>query len=161
MTGLCIIDHVVARLVFAGAIGYASWRLADERHRSTVGWPLLGALLGYQVEVWALAMLVWLWRLPKLDLRQHYLELRAHERFARALGGPSLVGDHLEDRILMVLANNPDGLYINALAQGVGQSWRAIEGVVDGLVERRKVVLRDERYFIDSAQPAASTGGPA
>lgn len=160
MTGLCIIDHVVARLVFAGAIGYAAWRLAEERHRSTVGWPLLGAFLGYQFEIWALAMLVWLWRRPRLDLRQHYLELRAHERFAQALGGPSLVGDHLEDRILMVLANNPDGLYINALAQGVGQSWRAIEAVLNGLVERRKVVLKEERYFIDSTASSASPGGP-
>ncbi|MFN7952098.1 MAG: hypothetical protein U0610_10265 [bacterium] len=156
-----IIDHVVARIAFAGAIGYASWRLAEERHRSALGWALVGAVLGYAVELWAFAALVGLWRLPKVDLRERYLELRAHERFAQALGAPSLVGDHLEDRILMVLANNPQGLHLNALAQGVGQSWRAIDGVVRVLVERRKVVQKDDLYFIDSTAQAPAVGGGA
>ncbi len=154
-----IVDHVVARLAFAGAMGFASWRLAEERHRSAFGWALLGGVLGYAIEFWAIAELVALWRLPRVDLRERYLELRAHERFAQALGAPSLVGDHLEDRILMVLANNPQGLHLNALAQGVGQSWRAIENEVRGLVERRKVVQKDDLYFIDSTHSVPASGG--
>ncbi len=156
-----IVGHPAVRLAFAGAIGFLCFRLAGERHRSTVGWPLLGGILGYGIEFWALALVVWLWRLPKVDLRERYMELRAHEKLSQALGGPSLVGDHLGDRILMVLANNPEGLRINALAQGVGQSWRAIEGAVGELVKQRKVVMRDDLYFIDStASATASTGGP-
>lgn len=123
--------------------------LARRKNRSPGGWVFLCTLTGFFFGVMAFAWVVFLATRKKLSMRVKYLSLKMEERFAEALKIPSPVGNDLEKRILMVLAYNPQGLRIGALAQGIGQNWRHIVELVERLIEEGKVRKESDRYFFN------------
>ena len=154
LIGWLFSSSALVKLGFAGLYAFACHRLARDRHRSTLGWPLAGALAGWFLQVIGIAVPILLYTRGKIDLRRHYLELKYGERLLAALGASDLEHVPVEERLLMVLANNPEGLHLNALAQGVGKSWRAIEEPIERLRLAGKIHLRGELYFIDTLEPA-------
>lgn len=137
------------KCLWAALLALAALWLAARKNRSTVGWPLLCGAAGFFLGSPGLLLIVVLLTRKKLSMRAKYLTLKIEEDLARALKFPSLVGNNLETRILMVLANNPRGLRLNALAQGVGSDWRHIEETVQKMLLKGKVRKEGERYFFN------------
>ena len=123
--------------------------LARRKNRSAGGWVTLCALTGLFLGVLSFAWVVLLATRKKLSMRMKYLRLKMEERLAEALRLPSQVGQDMEKRILMVLAYNPQGLRINALAQGLGLGWRHILSVVEKLTAQGKIRKEQDRYFFN------------
>lgn len=143
-------SSIIARVVLAAAVGGACFALARPRHRSELGWSLLGGVASLAFGILGIAVPAWLATRGKVDLRHRYLELKAQERFLRMVGGPDLGSTiSTEERILMILANNPEGLHLNAIAQGVGESWRGISESMNQLIRQGRVHARDDLYFLD------------
>ncbi len=132
--------------LFLAAI--AVW-LAARKNRTMIGWPLLSGIAGFIVGSPGLLVILFLLTRKKLSMRMKYLTLKLEEDLAHALKFPSPVGNNLEKRILMVLANNPRGLRLGALAQGVGSDWRHIEDTVQKMLLKGKVRKEGERYFFN------------
>ncbi len=123
--------------------------LASRKNRSRTGWALLCALTNLFFGVFGFAWLVLLATRPRLSMRMKYLSLKLEERIADALDLPSPIGDNLGERILMVLAHNPQGLRIGALAQGIGQNWRHIEDIIQHLLSEGKIRREEDRYLFN------------
>lgn len=123
--------------------------LARSKNRSPAGWAILCGVTGFFFGVLAGGWIALLVTRTRLSMRMKYLMLKVEEQIADALRLPSPVGDDLEKRLLMVLANNPQGLRIGALAQGIGQNWRHIEGLVQHLMSEGKVRQNGDRYFFN------------
>ncbi len=137
------------KCAWAVSLGLVALFFAHRKNRSLAGWAGLSGLFGLLVGSPALAVLVLLGTRKKLSMRMKYLTLKFEEDLADALRLPSPVGDDIEKRVLMVLANNPKGLRLGALAQGMGLDWRHIEEVVEKLRVRGKVRKEAERYFFN------------
>lgn len=143
-------SSIVLRILLSAAVAATCFVLARRRHRSEMGWAVLGVAACLLFGGVGLAVPIWLASRDKVDLRRHYLELRAQERLLQVLGGPDLGATiSVEERILMILANNPGGLHLNAIAQGVGESWRAISEPMNRLVRQGRVCMRDDLYFLE------------
>jgi len=123
--------------------------LARSKNRSRTGWALLCALTSFFFGILGFAWLVFLATRPKLSMRMKYLSLKLEERIADALDLPSPIRDNLGERVLMVLAYNPQGLRIGALAQGIGQNWRHIENIVQHLLSEGKIRREEDRYLFN------------
>jgi len=135
--------------LWAVALAAPAAVIARRKNRSAAAWALLCALTGLFLGAAGCGWLALLATRDKLSMRMKYLGLKFEERIADALKLPSPVGNDLEKRILMVLAYNPQGLRIGALAQGLGQSWRHIQGLVNDMVARGKIRKDGESYFFN------------
>ena len=125
------------------------WFIARKKNRNPVGWILLSTITSFFFGVFGFFWVVLLATREKASMRMKYLGFKVEEQIADALKLPSPVGNNLEKRLLMVLAYNPQGLRIGALAQGIGQSWRHIEEVVQRLVSNGKIRKEEDRYFFN------------
>lgn len=126
-------------LAWAVLAGSAAVFLAHHKHRSRPGWAILCGLTALFFGVLGFIWVALLASRKKVSMRRKYLLLRIEEQIADALRLPSPLRGNLEDRLLMILANNPQGLRIGALAQGIGQDWRHIQDVVRRLVSEGKI----------------------
>ena len=135
--------------LWAIGVSLPAYYLAKKKNRSPVAWPLLCGLTAFFLGIAGCAWLVLLFTRDKLNMRMKYLGLKIEEQIADALKLPSPVGNDLEKRILMVLAYNPQGLRIGALAQGLGQNWRHIQGLVQELQNQGKIRKAEDRYFFN------------
>jgi len=135
--------------IWALGVSLPAYYLARTKNRSTVGWVLLCALTAFFLGILGFGWLALLATREKISMRMKYLGLKVEEQIADALKLPSPVGNDLEKRILMVLAYNPQGLRIGALAQGIGQNWRHIHDLVEALVTRGQIRKEDDRYFFN------------
>ena len=133
------------------AVGLAvpAYLIARRKNRTQPGWALLCGLTGFFFGVLGSAWLILLATRAKLSMRMKFLGLKVEEQIADMLKLPSPVGNDLEKRILMVLAYNPQGLRIGALAQGLGQNWRHIQSLVQELESRGKLRKIEDRYFFN------------
>ena len=138
-------------LGFIWALGASlpAFYIAKQKNRSVSGWIFLCASTAFFLGVLGFAWLVLLATREKVSMRMKYLGLKVEEQIADALKLPSPVGNDLEKRILIVLAYNPQGLRIGALAQGIGQNWRHIQDLVETLEARGKIRREDDRYFFN------------
>lgn len=127
------------------ACSAAVW-LARIKNRSVLGWAILCGSTGLTLGVTGFAWVVLLASRRKVSLRMKYLRLKFEEQIADALGLPSPVRGDMEKKLLMVLANNPQGLRIGALAQGIGQDWRHVQDLVRLLVSRGKIRQDGDLY---------------
>jgi len=123
--------------------------LARKKNRSIIGWTILCGITAFFFGTLGLGWLILLATRKRVSMRMKYLSLKFEEQIADALKMPSPVGDNLEKRLLMVLAYNPEGLRIGALAQGIGQDWRHIEDLVQRLVSQGKIRKTDDRYLFN------------
>jgi len=136
-------------LIWAIAASIPAGLLARRKNRSAAGWVFLCSLTGFFFGLLGFAWVVFLVTRRKLSMRMKYLSLKMEERIAEALQLPSPIEGKLEERLLMVLAYNPQGLRIGALAQGIGQNWRHIEDLVNRLMQERKVRKEGDRFFFN------------
>jgi hypothetical protein len=146
-------DFWVLGLLWASLASLSAVALARSKNRSAAGWGLLCGVTGLFLGILGFAWVALLASRRRLSLRMKYLQLKVEEQIADALGLPSPVRGKLEDRLLMILANNPQGLRLGALAQGMGQDWRHIQDPVRGLVLRGKVRQEGDRYFFNLDDP--------
>lgn len=123
--------------------------LAHRKNRSKAGWAFLSGGTALFLGILGFAWIGLLASRRKLSLRTKYLRLRIEEQIAEALRLPPPVRGNLEDRLLMILANDPQGLRIGALAQGIGRDWRHIEDLVRRLVEQGKIRREGDRYHFN------------
>jgi len=142
-------SYWVVGCLWAAAVAVPAYFIAQKKNRSQTGWALLCGLTSLFFGVLGCAWLILLATRAKRSMRMKFLGLKFEEQIADMLKLPSPVGNDLEKRILMVLAYNPQGLRIGALAQGLGQNWRHIEGLVQDLESRGKVQKREDRYFFN------------
>lgn len=142
-------DHWYMGLLWALLASLPAVFLARKKNRSPGGWAFLCSLTGFFFGILGFSWVVFLATRKKLSMRIKYLSLKMEERIAEALKVPSPVGNDVEKRILMVLAYNPQGLRIGALAQGIGQNWRHIVGLVEGLTAEGKIRKEHDRYFFN------------
>jgi hypothetical protein len=126
----------------------AVW-LAHTKNRSVLGWAVLSGSTGLILGITGFAWVALLASRRKVNLRTKYLRLRFDEQIADALGLPSPLRGNMEKKLLMILANNPQGLRIGALAQGIGQDWRHIQDLVRVLVTRGKIRQEGELYHFN------------
>ena len=113
--------------------------LAHRKNRSRAGWAVLCGSTALCFGILGFAWVALLASRKKLSMRMKYLRLKIEDQIADALRLPSPVRNNMEDRLLMILANNPRGLRIGALAQGTGHDWRHIQGLVRPLVSQGKI----------------------
>jgi hypothetical protein len=132
-------DFWYVGLVWTALACSAAIFVAHRKNRSKAGWAILCGLTALFFGTLGFAWVALLASRKKVDMRMKYLLLRMEEQIADALRLPSPVRGNLEDRLLMVLANNPQGLRIGALAQGIGQDWRHIHDLVQRLVSQGKI----------------------
>jgi len=138
-----------AGLLWAVLASIPCFLLAQRKNRSLGGWLFLTTLTALLFGALSFAWVALLATRKKLNMRMKYLSLKFEERLAEALHVPSPVGQDLEKRMLMVLAYNPQGLRINALAQAIGMGWRHITDLVNQLVTQGKVRKVEDRYFFN------------
>ena len=142
-------DHWFWKCIWLIILGVSALAIAHRKNRSLVGWALLGGVFGFFLGSLGLIVIVFLLTRKKLSMRMKYLTLKFEEDLAQALKLPSPVGNDLEKRILIVLANNPRGLRVGALAQGIGSDWRHIEEIVQQMLARRKIRKEGDRLFFN------------
>ena len=123
--------------------------LSRKKNRSIIGWTILCGTTAFFFGILGLGWLILLATRKRVSMRMKYLSLKFEEQIADALKMPSPVGDDLEKRILIVLAYNPKGLRIGAMAQGIGQDWRHIEDLVQRLVAQGKIRKMNDRYIFN------------
>jgi len=138
-----------AGLLWAIAASVPAVFLAHKKNRTAAGWAFLCALTGLFLGILAFGWVAFLATRKKLSMRMKYLGLKMEERIAEALRLPSPTEGNLEERLLMVMAYNPQGLRIGALAQGIGQNWRHIQGLVERLLQEGKIRKEGDRYFFN------------
>jgi len=142
-------DFWVIGLLWAAIACAAAVGLAHRRNRSKAGWALLSGGTALFLGILGFAWVALLASKKKLSLRTKYLRLRIEEQIAETLRLPSPVRGNLEDRLLMVLANDPQGLRIGALAQGIGRDRHRIEDLVRRLVAQGKIRREGDRYHFN------------
>jgi hypothetical protein len=123
--------------------------LARAKNRNALGWGLLSGATGFFLGITGFLWVGLLASRKRVSLRVKYLRLKMEEQIAHALKLPSPVRLNMEDRLLMILANNPQGLRLGALAQGMGQDWRHIEAPVRALLSQGKVRQKGDRYYFN------------
>jgi hypothetical protein len=129
--------------------GIPIFTIAQRKNRNRLGWLLPWGIIAFSVGIPGILGILLIATRKKLNMRMKYLTLKFEEDLAHALKLPSPVGNDLEKRILMVLANNPRGLRLGALAQGIGLDWRHIEDMVQKMLAKGKVKKADDRYFFN------------
>jgi hypothetical protein len=123
--------------------------LAHFKNRSKVGWGILCGLTALVLGLLGFAWVALLASRKKINLRMKYLRLRIEEQIAETLRLPYPVRGNVEKRLLMILANNPQGLRIHALAQGIGQDWRSLQDLVLRLAAQGKIRKEGDRYHFN------------
>ncbi len=135
--------------IWALGVSLPAVYIAKKKNRSIKGWIFLCGLTAFFFGILGFAWLVLLATREKISMRMKYLGLKVEEQIADALKLPSPVGNDLEQRILMVLAYNPQGLRIGALAQAIGQNWRHIQNLVFSLEGSGKIRKEADQYFFN------------
>jgi hypothetical protein len=138
-----------AGCIWALGVSFAACYLARRKNRSLFAWGVLCGLTSFFLGLAGLLWIVLLATRDKISMRMKYLSLKLEEQIADTLRLPSPIGNDLEKRILVVLAYNPQGLRIGALAQGIGQNWRHIGAVVQTLVAQGKIRKAEDRFFFN------------
>jgi hypothetical protein len=135
--------------LWALAVSIPAYYMATQKNRNPFAWAALCGLTALFLGLLSFAWLILLSTRQKLSMRMKYLSLKLEEQIAGALHLPSPIGNDLPKRILVILAYNPQGLRIGALAQAIGQNWRHIGSVVQRLETEGKIRKEDDRFFFN------------
>jgi hypothetical protein len=138
-----------AGCLWALGVALPACYIARKKNRSLFAWGMLSGLTAFFLGFLGFSWIALLATREKISMRMKYLSLKLEEQIADALRLPSPIGNDLQKKILMVLAYNPQGLRIGALAQGIGQNWRHIEAIVQTLVTQGKIQKQDDRFFFN------------
>ena len=143
------LSRLAVRLAAALIAALCAFLVARRKNRLPAPWAASCAIAGFAFyPAGALLLLVLLLR-PRLSGRVKYLSLAMEERFCNTMGLPSPLKNKLEERILVVLVQNPKGLRIGAIGQGIGVDWRGLVEPMENLVRSGNVRQREDNYYFN------------
>lgn len=143
------LPRLAVRLAAALIAALCAFLIARRKNRLPVPWATFCAIGGFAFYPAGALLLVVLLLRPRLSTRVKYLSLAMEERFCNSLGLPSPLKNNMEERILVVLVQNPKGLRIGAIGQGVGVDWRGLVEPMENLVRSDKVRQRQDNYYFN------------